>query len=47
MGKIIGKHPGAHFYTIGQRKGLNVGGKPEPLFVLETDTQRNLLFVGQ
>ena len=44
--KIIGKHHGAHFYTIGQRKGLNVGGKKEPLFVLETDVEKNIVYVG-
>jgi tRNA-uridine 2-sulfurtransferase len=47
QGKRIGKHSGAHFYTIGQRKGLNVGGKAEPLFVLSTDTINNILYVGQ
>jgi tRNA-specific 2-thiouridylase len=47
MGKIIGKHRGAHYYTIGQRKGLNIGGKREPLFVLKTDTENNLIYVGQ
>jgi tRNA-uridine 2-sulfurtransferase len=47
MGKIIGKHRGAHYYTIGQRKGLNVGGKSEPLFVLATDTENNIIYVGQ
>ncbi len=46
-GKTIGKHPGAHYYTIGQRKGLNVGGKPEPLFVLATDVERNFIYTGQ
>ena len=45
-GKVIGKHNGAHFYTIGQRKGLNVGGKKEPLFVLETDVEKNIVYVG-
>ncbi len=45
--EIIGKHNGAHFYTIGQRKGLNIGGKQEPLFVLATDTVNNILYVGQ
>jgi len=43
----IGTHDGAHFFTIGQRKGLQIGGKKEPLFVLETDTKENLIFVGQ
>ncbi len=46
-GQITGKHKGAHFYTIGQRKGLNVGGKAEPLFVLSTDIRKNIVFVGQ
>ncbi len=41
-----GKHNGAHFYTIGQRKGLNIGGKAEPMFVIATDTINNDLFVG-
>lgn len=43
----VGVHSGAHFYTIGQRKGLNVGGKPEPLFVIATDVDRNIVYVGQ
>ncbi len=47
MGKVIGEHQGAHFYTIGQRKGLNIGGKPKPLFVLGTDTGQNIVYVGQ
>jgi len=47
MGAKVGEHQGAHFYTIGQRKGLNVGGKPEPLFVLGTDVTENIVFVGQ
>ena len=46
-GKIIGEHQGAHFYTIGQRKGLNIGGHKEPLFDLETDVQRNIIYVGE
>ena len=46
-GNFVGEHKGAHFYTVGQRKGLNVGGKSEPLFVLATDTLKNLLYVGQ
>jgi tRNA-uridine 2-sulfurtransferase len=46
-GTIIGKHQGAHFFTIGQRKGLNVGGKAKPLFVLGTDIQNNIIYVGQ
>lgn len=43
----VGEHSGAHFYTIGQRKGLNVGGKPEPLFVIATDVESNIIYVGQ
>ncbi len=46
-GTCVGRHRGAHFFTIGQRKGLNVGGKPEPLFVIATDVERNVLYVGQ
>lgn len=47
FGKIIGRHEGAQFYTIGQRKGLAVGGHSEPLFVISTDTERNIVYVGQ
>lgn len=43
----VGEHNGAHYFTIGQRKGINVGGKPEPLFVIATDVERNILYVGQ
>ena len=46
-GKVIGEHPGAHFYTVGQRKGLNIGGHKEPLFVIGTDVQRNIIYVGE
>ena len=46
-GIINGKHRGAHFYTIGQRKGLNIGGKEEPLFVIATDIDKNLIYTGQ
>jgi tRNA-specific 2-thiouridylase len=45
-GVMVGQHNGAHFYTIGQRKGLAVGGKPEPLFVIATDVERNVVYVG-
>ena len=45
-GKVVGEHNGAHFYTIGQRKGLNVGGKPEPLFVISTNVESNIIYVG-
>lgn len=46
-GKRIGKHQGAQFYTIGQRKGLNIGGHIEPLFIIATDVEANLIFVGE
>ncbi len=46
-GRVIGEHNGAHFYTIGQRKGVKIGGFKEPLFVIQTDTQQNLLFLGE
>jgi tRNA-specific 2-thiouridylase len=46
-GKIIGEHQGAHFFTIGQRKGLNIGGYAEPLFVIGTDVKRNIVYVGE
>ncbi|MCS6833657.1 MAG: tRNA 2-thiouridine(34) synthase MnmA, partial [Flammeovirgaceae bacterium] len=45
-GKVIGKHQGAHYYTIGQRKGLNIGGKPKPMFVIGIDTKENIVYVG-
>ncbi len=46
-GKKVGTHQGAHYFTKGQRKGLNVGGTPEPLFVLETDVNQNVIYTGQ
>ncbi|MCC4214471.1 tRNA 2-thiouridine(34) synthase MnmA [Leeuwenhoekiella sp. Mr9] len=46
-GKIVGKHQGAHYFTKGQRKGLAVGGTPEPLFVLDTDVEENVIYTGQ
>jgi tRNA-uridine 2-sulfurtransferase len=46
-GKVVGEHQGAHFYTIGQRKGLGIGGFEKPLFVLGTDVTENLIFVGE
>ncbi len=45
-GEVVGMHQGAHFYTIGQRKGLGVGGKSEPLFVISTDVNTNTIYVG-
>jgi tRNA (5-methylaminomethyl-2-thiouridylate)-methyltransferase len=46
-GKIIGTHNGAHFFTIGQRKGINVGGYEKPLFVIGIDVEKNILYVGE
>ena len=46
MGKVVGKHQGAHFFTIGQRKGLNVGGTKEPLFIIATNVKTNTIYVG-
>jgi len=46
-GKAIGEHNGAHFFTIGQRKGISIGGYIDPLFVLGTDVNKNLLYVGE
>jgi tRNA-specific 2-thiouridylase len=46
-GKIVGQHDGAHYFTIGQRKGLNVGGNKEPLFVIGVDTKENVIYTGQ
>jgi tRNA-specific 2-thiouridylase len=47
MGKIVGKHQGAHYFTIGQRKGLNVGGTKEALFIIATDIATNTIYTGQ
>ena len=46
-GRTVGKHRGAHFFTIGQRKGLNVGGMVEPLFVIRIDVENNIVYTGQ
>jgi len=46
-GKVVGNHQGAHYFTKGQRKGLGVGGTPEPLFVIETDVDENIIYTGQ
>ena len=46
-GKIVGKHDGAQFYTIGQRKGLNIGGHKDSIFVIETDVPQNIIYVGE
>lgn len=45
-GKVVGEHNGAHYYTIGQRKGLNLGGHAKPLFVIGTDTSDNIIYTG-
>ena len=46
-GVTAGVHNGAHYFTIGQRKGLNLGGYREPLFVIGTDTINNIIYVGE
>lgn len=46
-GKKIGTHKGAHFYTIGQRKGLGIGGRKESLFIIATDVKENVIYVGE
>jgi tRNA-specific 2-thiouridylase len=45
--KVVGKHQGAHYFTNGQRKGLNVGGTKEPLFIIQTDVKKNIIYTGQ
>jgi tRNA-uridine 2-sulfurtransferase len=46
-GKVVAEHQGSHFYTIGQRKGLQIGGRPEPSFVVQVDVKNNIIFSGQ
>ena len=46
-GKIVGRHDGAQFYTIGQRKGLNIGGHKDSIFVIDTDISQNIIYVGE
>ncbi len=46
-GTVLGKHNGAYFFTIGQRKGLAIGGTKEPLFVIKTDVVNNIVYVGE
>jgi tRNA-specific 2-thiouridylase len=46
MGKVVGKHQGAHYFTIGQRKGLNVGGTIDPLFIIATNVETNTIYTG-
>lgn len=47
VGEEIGKHPGCQFFTIGQRKGLHIGGYKKPLFVIHIDSKRNIVYVGE
>ena len=47
QGTVVGKHQGAHYFTKGQRKGLAVGGTTEPLFVIDTDVEDNIIYTGQ
>ncbi|WP_448520824.1 tRNA 2-thiouridine(34) synthase MnmA [Schleiferia thermophila] len=47
MGSVIGEHNGAHYYTIGQRKGLGLGGMKQPPFVIGIDARENILYVGE
>lgn len=47
FGKIVGKHDGAQFYTIGQRKGLNIGGHKDSIFVIGTNIEKNIIYVGE
>ncbi|NOT74120.1 MAG: tRNA 2-thiouridine(34) synthase MnmA [Cyclobacteriaceae bacterium] len=46
LGEVVGEHNGAHYYTIGQRRGLNIGGFEKPLFVIGTDTDKNVIYTG-
>lgn len=46
LGEVVGEHNGAHYYTIGQRRGLNIGGYEKPLFVIGTDTNQNVIYTG-
>jgi len=47
QGKKVGQHQGAHYFTIGQRKGLNVGGTVDPLFIIASDVKENIIYTGQ
>lgn len=47
MGEKVAEHQGAHFYTIGQRRGLNIGGRPSPSFVIGLDVKENVVYSGQ
>lgn len=45
-GKVVGQHQGAHYYTVGQRRGLHIGGTGKPMFVLQTDVAKNIVYTG-
>lgn len=47
MGEVVANHQGAHYYTIGQRRGLHIGGRPNPSFVIGTDIDENIVYSGQ
>ncbi|MDG1036469.1 MAG: tRNA 2-thiouridine(34) synthase MnmA [Crocinitomicaceae bacterium] len=47
QGEVVTQHQGAHYYTIGQRKGLHIGGRPKPSFVIDTDVTTNTVYSGQ
>ena len=47
QGEVVTQHQGAHYYTIGQRKGLHIGGRPNPSFVIDTDVITNTVYSGQ
>ena len=46
-GELVGNHDGAHYFTIGQRKGISIGGRKKPLYVLKTDVKENIVYVGE
>ena len=46
LGEVVGEHKGAHYFTVGQRKGLNLGGFEKPIFVIGTDTDKNIIYAG-
>ena len=46
-GEVVGTHDGIMYYTIGQRKGLGLGGAGDAWFVLGKDPKRNVLLVGR
>ncbi|MCH2230317.1 MAG: tRNA 2-thiouridine(34) synthase MnmA [Crocinitomicaceae bacterium] len=47
MGEVVASHQGAHYYTIGQRRGLHIGGRPKPSFVVGLDVDTNIVYSGQ